>query len=267
MNMLRAIVVQGYRNQQKEGNKMKKKNANLKVLYKDGKLNYWEPFSFDVELISWKHQYYETYILIKSYITTEKSPLFGYAPHVEHVLIDAENDGDAIRQAVDAYRTFKRYVLSHGVFEEQEACDCCEEINEGGARMNRFRREQMTKRNAELLELLDLAEKAKPFFLRCYGLVPYMIDMLYQQLVDRDCTLLGKKYDLPLMMYANEPCRICGELIQPKDLSELVFAGYSKNNVSRSAHGKCWVARDECMWVYAEDAKKQTEARDCCEEV
>lgn len=43
-----------------------------------------------------------------------------------------------------------------------------------------------------------------------------------------------------MMMYCDEPCRICGKRIVKSDLDELVFAGYSLNNEARSAHGECW---------------------------
>ena len=43
------------------------------------------------------------------------------------------------------------------------------------------------------------------------------------------------------MMYADEPCRICGENITTNDLKNgAVFAGYSKDNAARSAHKQCW---------------------------
>lgn len=41
-------------------------------------------------------------------------------------------------------------------------------------------------------------------------------------------------------MYANEPCRICGERITEADLSTAVFAGYSADSRSRAAHKTCW---------------------------
>lgn len=43
-----------------------------------------------------------------------------------------------------------------------------------------------------------------------------------------------------LNMYANEPCRICGELITREQVNDIVFAGYSQDNSSRAAHGECW---------------------------
>jgi hypothetical protein len=45
---------------------------------------------------------------------------------------------------------------------------------------------------------------------------------------------------LALAMYANEPCRICGKLITVDDLASAVFAGYSIDSRSRSAHKACW---------------------------
>lgn len=56
---------------------------------------------------------------------------------------------------------------------------------------------------------------------------------------------------LALAMYANEPCRICGELIRPEDLNDAVFAGYSKYNESRAAHGQCWESKTPISeWAY-----------------
>lgn len=45
---------------------------------------------------------------------------------------------------------------------------------------------------------------------------------------------------IALSMYADEPCRICGEMITTDDLSTAVFAGYSIDSRSRSAHKPCW---------------------------
>ncbi len=39
-------------------------------------------------------------------------------------------------------------------------------------------------------------------------------------------------------MYINEPCRVCGELVSAEDFEDLIFAGYSENLESRTAHGK-----------------------------
>lgn len=63
-------------------------------------------------------------------------------------------------------------------------------------------------------------------------------------------------FELAVLMYANEPCRICGETITREDVMTCVFAGYSVNNEARSAHKQCWdafpatdnVPRPE--WVY-----------------
>lgn len=50
-------------------------------------------------------------------------------------------------------------------------------------------------------------------------------------------------------MYTGEPCRICGETIT--DISGAVYAGYSKDNKSRSAHKSCWESnKDQATWAY-----------------
>lgn len=60
--------------------------------------------------------------------------------------------------------------------------------------------------------------------------------------------------DLAMAFYVDEPCRVCGKLIQPDDLKKLVFAGYSKDNKSRSAHGDCWKKNlPKETWVYPDD--------------
>ncbi len=42
--------------------------------------------------------------------------------------------------------------------------------------------------------------------------------------------------EVALSMYANEPCRICGELITLEDVhGNAVYAGYSLNNKARSS--------------------------------
>lgn len=53
-------------------------------------------------------------------------------------------------------------------------------------------------------------------------------------------------------MYANEPCRICGKLLTMDDLHDgAVFAGYSTDNKSRSAHNACWENRPpENEWAH-----------------
>lgn len=43
-----------------------------------------------------------------------------------------------------------------------------------------------------------------------------------------------------LMMYANEPCRICGRQITVMDVRTAVFAGYSDIRPARAAHRDCW---------------------------
>jgi hypothetical protein len=53
---------------------------------------------------------------------------------------------------------------------------------------------------------------------------------------DEDAALVN----IALGMYANEPCRICGKLIEVSDLKDAVFAGYSQDSTSRSAHKACW---------------------------
>lgn len=45
---------------------------------------------------------------------------------------------------------------------------------------------------------------------------------------------------MALMMYANEPCRICGLTITEEQVIDAVFAGYSDDNSARSAHRDCW---------------------------
>lgn len=58
--------------------------------------------------------------------------------------------------------------------------------------------------------------------------------------------------DIAKSMYTNEPCRICGKNILDKDIDNgAVFAGYSKNCESRSAHKSCWATRPEMSkWAY-----------------
>jgi hypothetical protein len=66
--------------------------------------------------------------------------------------------------------------------------------------------------------------------------------------------------DLAMSFYAGEPCRVCGELITRDDLHDLVFAGYSKDNKSRSAHGKCWeLNRPKEEWAYPDDDLRRLE--------
>jgi hypothetical protein len=48
--------------------------------------------------------------------------------------------------------------------------------------------------------------------------------------------------EIAVLMYANEPCRICGEILTRDDIVEdgAVFAGYSSGDEARSAHKSCW---------------------------
>ncbi len=58
--------------------------------------------------------------------------------------------------------------------------------------------------------------------------------------------------------YCHEPCRICGDLITEADLPELVFAGYSECNTSRTAHGNCWRNQPvKSNWSFPVDAVSQ----------
>ena len=57
--------------------------------------------------------------------------------------------------------------------------------------------------------------------------------------------------DLALAMYIGEPCRMCGERIEAKNINDAVFVGYSENNEARSAHLECWESnKNESTWVY-----------------
>lgn len=57
-----------------------------------------------------------------------------------------------------------------------------------------------------------------------------------------------------LKMYENEPCRICGELIA--DARACVYAGYSHDNKSRSAHKTCWNKNTpKYLWAFPNDSK------------
>lgn len=51
---------------------------------------------------------------------------------------------------------------------------------------------------------------------------------------------IEKAIKMALSMYVDEPCRICGQMITWDDINDAVFAGYSTDNKSRSAHGECW---------------------------
>jgi len=47
--------------------------------------------------------------------------------------------------------------------------------------------------------------------------------------------------EIAIAMYANEPCRICGEILSLDDIrAGAVFAGYSSGNEARAAHKSCW---------------------------
>lgn len=51
--------------------------------------------------------------------------------------------------------------------------------------------------------------------------------------------------------HIDELCRICGKPIEREDLDQSVYAGYSKYNEARSAHGECWsknIPQEE--WAY-----------------
>lgn len=65
------------------------------------------------------------------------------------------------------------------------------------------------------------------------------------QYIDR-----AKIKNMVMSQYKSEPCRICGLPIS--DDASAVFAGYSADNKARSAHGKCWLQRndDPSSWVY-----------------
>lgn len=45
---------------------------------------------------------------------------------------------------------------------------------------------------------------------------------------------------IAIQMYADEPCRICGQLLTSADLKDAIFAGYSDDKTSRAVHGVCW---------------------------
>lgn len=61
--------------------------------------------------------------------------------------------------------------------------------------------------------------------------------------------------DFARMMYNDEPCRICGEMIEAGD--DIVFAGYSVGGKSRAAHRSCWEGRPpQKEWAYPENGVK-----------
>ena len=72
---------------------------------------------------------------------------------------------------------------------------------------------------------------------------------------------LPVKIDIAGQMYASEPCRVCGRLLEPQDLIEAVFTGYSADNLSRAAHGTCWAENiPQSDWAFPLDGiKNQTE--------
>lgn len=58
---------------------------------------------------------------------------------------------------------------------------------------------------------------------------------------------------MALSMYEGEPCRVCGENIT--DATKAVYAGYSADNKSRSAHKSCWQKNlPKSSWAYPQDA-------------
>lgn len=63
--------------------------------------------------------------------------------------------------------------------------------------------------------------------------------------------------EIALSMYSNEPCRICGELLTIDDLHNgAIYAGYSVDNKSRTAHSLCWNKNiEKGLWAYPLDAK------------
>ena len=59
---------------------------------------------------------------------------------------------------------------------------------------------------------------------------------------------------LALSMYEGEPCRVCGQIIT--DASGCVYAGYSFDNKSRSAHKICWNKNlPKTQWTYPKDSE------------
>lgn len=60
---------------------------------------------------------------------------------------------------------------------------------------------------------------------------------------------------IALSMYAGEPCRICGKIIWEQDINDgAVYAGYSADNHSRSAHKHCWEnSPEKYLWAYPID--------------
>lgn len=61
--------------------------------------------------------------------------------------------------------------------------------------------------------------------------------------------------DFARAMYNQEPCRICGEMIEASD--DIVFAGYSADCKSRAAHRNCWENRPpQNKWAYPNNEVK-----------
>lgn len=57
----------------------------------------------------------------------------------------------------------------------------------------------------------------------------------------KDEISVGNALSIALLMYANEPCRICGRSISVDEVRDAVFAGYSDRFPgSRAAHKRCW---------------------------
>lgn len=60
---------------------------------------------------------------------------------------------------------------------------------------------------------------------------------------------------MAMSMYIGEPCRICGVPIAAKDVSDIVWVGYSRDHKSRCAHSNCWYMRPpKSAWAFPEDA-------------
>ena len=62
---------------------------------------------------------------------------------------------------------------------------------------------------------------------------------------DRSEELHQALVNLALSFYADEPCRICGKTIIWDEIKDAVWAGYSADNMARSAHGACF---ERCPW-------------------
>jgi hypothetical protein len=69
--------------------------------------------------------------------------------------------------------------------------------------------------------------------------------------MNNELKALNDALSVAVGMYANEPCRICGKLLEVSDLDTAVFAGYSEDSKSRAAHKVCWEARPpQSKWAY-----------------